>query len=120
MISEVNVSDTERLTTALGGAALAVFGIKQRSLLGTVLAAGGGALLVRASVGRTTTSRSYDTRTALGGTRGINVDESVTIRRRHDELYRIWRDLENLPRFMEHIISVGQLDARRSQWLAKA
>jgi uncharacterized membrane protein len=45
-------------------------------------------------------TRGSDTRSALGGSRGVLVDEGVTIARNHDELYRFWRSLENLPRFM--------------------
>jgi uncharacterized membrane protein len=36
-----------------------------------------------------------------------------------DELYAFWRRLEQLPRFMSHLISVQQLDNRRSHWIAK-
>jgi len=118
MITDITVSEAERWTAALSGAALAMYGIKQRSVFGTFVAAGGGALLLGAAI--TPTVRGSDTKTALGGSRGVNVDESVTIGRRHDELYQFWRELENLPRFMEHLVSVRSLDDRRSHWIAKA
>jgi len=119
VINEEHLSATERWTAVLGGAALAVYGIRQRSLLGNVLVAGGGALMIGAAMGFTVNGRS-DTRRALGGSRGINVDETVTIARHHDELYRFWRQLENLPRFMQHLVSVRAFDGRRSHWTAKA
>jgi uncharacterized membrane protein len=119
MMTEVEMLDAERWTTALGGAALAFYGIRQRSVVGTLLAAGGGALMVRAAMSFTN-AKDSDTRRALGGSRGVLVDESVTIGCHHDELYGFWRDLENLPRFMDHLVSVRVLDSRRSHWVAKA
>ena len=60
-----------------------------------------------------------DTRRALGGSAGVNVEESVTINRPVDELYRFWRDLENLPRFMRHLESVERVTDTLSRWRAK-
>jgi uncharacterized membrane protein len=34
------------------------------------------------------------------------------------ELYRFWRDFENLPRFMRHLESVSVTDGGRSHWVA--
>jgi len=116
MITDVTVSETERWTAALGGAALAMYGLSQRSFLGSILAAGGGALVLGAVISPT----ARGTKTSLGGTRGVLVDESVAIARHHDELYRFWRELDNLPRFMQHLVSVTTLDARRSHWVAVA
>ena len=51
---------------------------------------------------------------------GIQVEKSLTINRSVEEVYGFWRDLENLPRFMAHLESVRELDARRSYWKARA
>jgi uncharacterized membrane protein len=48
------------------------------------------------------------------------VDHEIHIARPRAEVYRFWRNLENLPRFMEHLESVHVLDDRRSLWTAKA
>lgn len=48
------------------------------------------------------------------------VTKIVTINRPPEEVYRFWRNFENLPRFMEHLESVTVLDDRRSRWKAKA
>jgi len=37
---------------------------------------------------------------------GIQVEKSVTIQKTPEELYRFWRNFENLPRFMNHLQSV--------------
>jgi uncharacterized membrane protein len=52
--------------------------------------------------------------------RGIRVYEAITINRPPEEVYRFWRNLENLPRFMVHLELVRQLDDRRSYWIARA
>jgi uncharacterized membrane protein len=51
---------------------------------------------------------------------GIGVSESATVARPPEEVYRFWRDLTNLPRFMEHLEAVQVLDDRRSHWRARA
>ena len=35
------------------------------------------------------------------------------------EVYRFWRNFENLPRFMDHLESVTVIDENRSHWVAK-
>lgn len=44
---------------------------------------------------------------------------SVGIKATPDKLYSLWRNLENLPRFMQHLDSVETLDAQRSHWIAR-
>lgn len=51
--------------------------------------------------------------------RGIKLEKSVTVQRSAEQLYRFWRDLENLPRIMDHVESVQKLDERRSHWKVK-
>jgi uncharacterized membrane protein len=60
-----------------------------------------------------------DTRQRLGGRRGVHVEESVTIDRPIADVYRFWRDFENLPRFMQHLDSVAVREAGISHWVAK-
>jgi uncharacterized membrane protein len=48
------------------------------------------------------------------------VDEAVTINAPAEALFAFWRNLEQLPRFMDHLVSVHQVDYRRSHWVAKA
>jgi uncharacterized membrane protein len=95
---------------------------------GWIPAAFGGLLLQRGATGHchvyqalgvNTAHTGSDTRAALGGSAGINVEESVTINRSPGELYRFWRDLENLPRFMRHLESVERITETLSRWRAK-
>jgi uncharacterized membrane protein len=52
--------------------------------------------------------------------RAIEVRQQITVRRSPEEVYRFWRDFQNLPRFMDHLESVRIMDERRSHWVAKA
>jgi uncharacterized membrane protein len=51
---------------------------------------------------------------------GIRVHKAITVNRPPEEVYRFWRNLENLPRFMAHLESVRELDDRRSYWIVRA
>jgi len=51
---------------------------------------------------------------------GIEVRRAITVWAPQDEVYRFWRNFENLPRFMQHLESVRVLDDRRSHWKARA
>lgn len=46
------------------------------------------------------------------------VKKAITINRPLEEVYRFWRDLANLPRFMAQIESIEVRDERRSRWVA--
>ncbi|MFB3903461.1 MAG: SRPBCC family protein [Acidobacteriota bacterium] len=48
----------------------------------------------------------------------IRVRKAITINRPPEELYRFWRDLQNLPRFMKNLESVRTLGGDRSHWIA--
>ena len=123
-----NISETERWISMAAGAGMAVYGLSRGRLGGWALA-GLGALLVRRGatghcetyqmLGLNTAGTGEDTRQALGGHAGVNVEESVTINRPVSELYRFWRNLENLPRFMSHLESVERITDTLSRWRAK-
>jgi uncharacterized membrane protein len=87
--------------------------------------AAGTALLVVGLVGYAQ-SRRYrqvrrrdDTRLALGGSRGIRFEESITIAATPEELYDRWRQLSDLPTFIPHLESVEVIDHLRSHWTAR-
>lgn len=48
------------------------------------------------------------------------VGRTVTIDRPRSELYAFWRKFSNLPRILENIESVTELDERRSHWVVRA
>ncbi len=50
---------------------------------------------------------------------GFKVEKDLMIKSSPEELYRFWRNFENLPRFMEHLKSVTVLDSLHSHWVVK-
>lgn len=54
-----------------------------------------------------------------GGDGAVHVEQSVIVNRSPEELYAFWRDFQNLPRFMNHLISVEVSSPTRSRWTAK-
>ncbi len=52
--------------------------------------------------------------------RVIRVAKAITVSATPEDAYRLWRNFENLPRFMAHLESVRVMDERRSYWRARA
>lgn len=48
------------------------------------------------------------------------VRAAITVRQKPEEVYRFWRDLENLPSFMYHLESVTAEADGRTRWVARA
>jgi len=124
-----NVSNPERWFSVVAGTALAAYGLTRRSVPGLLLAGVGGALAWRGATGHCMIYRSLGISTAVDADgdravsvpygRGIRVEENVTVSASPEELYRFWRNFENLPRFMSHLQSVEVIDEKRSHWVAK-
>ncbi|GGG61977.1 SRPBCC family protein [Hymenobacter glacieicola] len=112
---------TERLLSAAGGALLTYYGLRKRATagpLGTGLAVLGGSLVLRGATGYCPVNQLVGRNSASSATRPIEIVQTFTINKAVGEVYDFWRRLENLPRFMQHLESVEQLDARRSRWKA--
>lgn len=125
-----NVGTWERWISAAAGGALVYYGlrkyagVRRRSLSGGLMALGGGNLLLRGALGKSLIYKALGVSTAarggLGGAKGaVKAEKSVTVHRSADEIYRFWRNFENLPRIMEHLKDVRSIDDRRSHWVAK-
>jgi uncharacterized membrane protein len=120
-----NVNDWERVASVAAGVALFAYAARSAKHRDGARATGVGLIArglsgycpVNAVTGRERTRDN--TKRALGGPRGIRVDEVVTINRPPSELYRFWRHLGNLPLFMHNLERVDVLDDRRSHWVAK-
>jgi len=50
----------------------------------------------------------------------MHVKAAITVRKPREEVYRFWRDLENLPSFMNHVEAVEGNGNGRSHWRVKA
>jgi uncharacterized membrane protein len=119
---ETNVGMIGRWGLAIGGAALAAYGLRRRSLGGVALAALGGSLVYRGMTGYCQLYQALGINTAEdeGGLQAVEVKKAITIDKSPAELYSFWRHFENLPRFMAHIQSVQSTGQGRSHWVARA
>jgi uncharacterized membrane protein len=127
--TNVNVGRRERWISAVAAAAVAAYGLRRRRGRQILLPIAG-ALIGRAVSGRCAVNQMLGRNTALDDMPsspvtsvrrgdGVRVEESVVLNRPRGEVYRFWRNLENLPRFMDHLEAVTVLDERRSHWTAK-
>lgn len=124
--SRVNVGQSERMASLVGGGALAVYGLSKGSMSGLALAALGGCLAYRGWTGHCDmyetlgmSSAHHKSRTSIPAGQGIKLEEAVTIMRPAEELYNFWRNFENLPQVMSHLVAVEDLGNGRSHWVAE-
>jgi uncharacterized membrane protein len=129
--SPINVGRTERELSVVAGGVLALLALRRPlSLRGLALGGLGAAMIQRGVTGHCPvytamgihTSESSDSPSAAPhdySTHAIHIEESVTIMKPPAELYAFWRNLENLPKFMEHIQEIKPLYEKRSHWTTR-
>lgn len=120
-----NLGITRRLISGLAGASLLALALRKKRLRPVLFPVATG-LIAKAFTGRSTkraleglSGREVSPVASVGRGQGIKVEQSVTINRPVVEVYRFWRNFENLPRFMDHLESVTVIDETRSHWVAK-
>lgn len=109
--------ETERWASLVGGGAMVLMGLSQRSLRGVLMAVAGGGLVYQGATKQSTIQQAQE---AIGINKTIKVEKTVTINKAADELYRFWHNFENLPTFMKHLKSVSVQNDKRSHWIANA
>lgn len=123
--SEKSLSDQEKWASIVGGGAMVLMGLQQRSLRGVLMAIAGGSMIYHG----TTSDRSITEKVgevadkaseAAGLNKSIKVEKTVTINKPAEELYNFWHNFERLPSFMKHLKSVTVIDDKRSHWVANA
>jgi uncharacterized membrane protein len=123
-----NVHPAERWLSVLAGGALAAAGFRKRSAAGIALALAGVDLVRRGVTGHSFLYEAFGVRTAPRGQGasmsvpyelGVRIDQSIVIDRPPEEVYRFWRNLSNLPKFMRNIESVDEMEGKRSHWKMK-
>jgi uncharacterized membrane protein len=123
-MSKQNVGTTERWASGVGGATLALWGLRRASLPGLLVATVGGALAWRGLsgwcnlYGALGIDRAGAGRTV--GNLGVKIDRDVTVAAPPERLYHFWRNFDNLPRIMSHVERVEVLSETRSRWHVKA
>jgi uncharacterized membrane protein len=126
----VNISQAERIVSAIGGGILAAAGLKKRSAAGVALAVIGGDLLRRGITGHSFAYEAMGVRTADAGQGwettsvpyelGVRVDKSITIAKPPREVYAFWREFSNLSKFMKNVEAVTEIDDQHSHWVVTA
>lgn len=112
-----SMGDTERWGSLITGGAMVLMGLSQRSLRGALLALAGGGLAYHGVTGQ----KSLKDTVGQATDQRISVEKTVSILNKSpEELYQFWRNLENLPTFMQHLKSVTVISPVRSHWVANA
>jgi uncharacterized membrane protein len=138
--SSQNIANSERIGSVAIGAALVGYGLRRRDTVGVITALVGGAFISRGASGHCPLYQSLGVSTGeaeavldprarpdvtsraatVNARKALKVERTATIEMSRSELYTFWRNFENLPRFMEHLVSVKVLTPTRSHWVAKA
>ncbi len=118
----VNVGAMERNASVVGGTGLAAYGVSsligRHWVRGVALALAGSYLVYRGTTGRCELYKGLGISTN-GEEKGIRIKETVRIDRPPEEVFRLWQNLENLPNYMAHLVSVKATGKRVSHWVAK-
>jgi uncharacterized membrane protein len=121
--TDINLNAVERWVSLGGGTLATLYGLRNRSLLFTAL---GAAFLYRGATGLCPVYEALgiNTRTpsspasSIPANTGVLVIRAITVNRAAAELFRQWRNLADLPRFMSHLVSVTETD-KTSRWVAR-
>lgn len=121
-----NVGSNERWLSLAAGGTLAVLAATGHTppVASGLLAAG---LLIRGATGNcpayqalgVSTSDSTKPNAALAGGHGTKVEYAVTVSKPAADVYAFWRDFENLPQFMTHLLDVDTTTDNQSHWVAR-
>lgn len=114
---EMNVSQPERIVSLVAGA-IVTFSVARKSWFRIMLGIGAGYLVYRGMTGKDPLMERLGLRAATPDARNLEVEQAVTVNKPLEEVYQFWRNLENLPHFMEHLKEVQVLDSQRSHWVA--
>jgi uncharacterized membrane protein len=120
-----NVGDMERILSTAAGAGLAGLALARRRWDSLLLGAIGAGLMWRGYTGRCQcyaalgiNTSEHNPATAVPAQQGVKLETTIKINRPPEELYRFWRDLENLSQVMGHLKKVQPIDSQRSHWVA--
>ncbi|HJS19225.1 MAG TPA: SRPBCC family protein [Anaerolineales bacterium] len=123
--SFVNVGKAERGVSIAAGLAMISYLLTRRPSIKMGLPVGleAGYMLYRGATGHCLIYQAMEINRSGAGNKGIQAQRSVTVNLPREQLYRIWRNFENLPRFMKHLQRVDAEEAssgKQSHWVAKA
>lgn len=118
----INVGGTERSASMVGGTVLALSGAKSLShgklFSGIAMIVAGAMFIYRGKTGYCGFYNKIGRSTAGTEDTGVQVERVMTINRARHDVYQFWRNLETLPKFMQHLTSVQITGDKTSHWKA--
>ncbi|MFM8319380.1 MAG: SRPBCC family protein [Chloroflexota bacterium] len=118
---QVNIGETERRASVMGGAALLLWGLTRASVLRWPALLSSAYLIQRGITGWCSIYGAMGIeRTGKDGQAGVRVERTLTVNQPREDVYNFWRNFENLPRFMKHLEDVQVIDKNHSHWTARA
>jgi uncharacterized membrane protein len=119
----LKLEDIDKWALGVGGLALVSMALRGGFFLRALAFGAGAGMLYRATTGESPLQllgqlKNLELPFGSDGDT-IVIERSITIGKPRDEIYRFFRNFENLPRFMRHLESV-QVHNGRSHWRAKA
>jgi uncharacterized membrane protein len=106
-------SPTNRFIAGTFGGALALYGARQLSMLGTAIATLGAAVCARAL-----TNMEIKRLIGVGaGRHAIRFHKIINMAAPVEVVFEFWRDYKNFPKFMSNVRDVQDLGGNRSHWV---
>lgn len=121
-----NLRGVERLASGFVGGWLIARGLRNGGVWGLLELAAGGMAIARGGSGRCSAKQAlspspYESQLAdeqqWGRARALS--KSITVNRPRDEVYRYWRDFNNMPTFMDFVERVEARDDHHAHWVAR-
>lgn len=101
-----------RLLAGVAGAGLVGYALGRRDILGWVTGATGASILARAL-----SNQTWQQLFGLQSVRdAVEYQKEISINAPVDQVFQIWANVENFPRFMEHVLQVNAVGPGRSTW----
>ena len=113
-LAQENWAPGIRVLTGSVGGILAYEGLRARGPAGVVIGVAGAGLLARAMT-------NLPARRLIGlgaGRRAVDVQKVINVAAPIDEVWELWNNYENFPRFMSHLAEVRRTGEGRSHWVA--
>ena len=124
----INIGTTERRVSVIGGTILTFYELTRLDLKAVMLALLGGSAIYRGITGHSilyqalgidTHKKRWSALVRPPARPEIRVRRTMTINRPAESLYQFWREVENLPLFMNYVQSVTSTGDNGSHWVAK-
>lgn len=114
--SRINVGKTERIISAAGGAVLTFLSLRRATpaKLSALLPAA--YLLYRGATGHCYINTLMNRDSHSHNDMAVSINRTITIYKTREEVYNFWRQLENLPLFMRHVLEVIETVPGKSYW----